>query len=57
MRITIRVIEAVWFIGVPLLLMFVFSLPFAETLAVFVIWLAVLLAIDRFASGRGRRSS
>jgi hypothetical protein len=53
LRVGARVIEAVWFVGVPLSLMFVFRLPFAATLAVFVAWLVVLLGIDRFASALG----
>jgi hypothetical protein len=37
---------------VPVALMFRFRLPFAETVGVFVVWLTVLLAIDRVASRR-----
>ena len=49
LRFAARIVEVVWFVGVPLSLWFGFRLPFAETLGVFVGWLVVLLAIDRFA--------
>ena len=52
LRLAVRTAEALWFVGVPLALVFRFRLPFAETLGVFVIWLAVLLAIERLASRR-----
>jgi len=52
LRVAIRAAEALWFVGVPLSLVFFFRLPFAVTLGVFVVWLAVLLAIDRLATGR-----
>jgi hypothetical protein len=50
LRIAVRAVEAAWFVGVPLSLLIVFRLPFAETVAAFVVWLAVLLAIERFVS-------
>ena len=52
LRLAARAAEALWFVGVPLALLFRFQLPFAETLGVFVVWLGVLLAIDRLATRR-----
>ena len=53
LRVAARLLEAVWFVGVPISLVFVFRLPFAETVGVFVVWLVVLIGIDRFASAHG----
>jgi hypothetical protein len=50
LRIATRLVEAVWFVGVPLSQLFVFRLPFAETLVVFVVWLVVLLGLERVVS-------
>jgi hypothetical protein len=50
LRIAARVVEAVWFVGVPVSLLFVFRLPFAETVGAFVVWLVVLLGIERLVS-------
>jgi hypothetical protein len=46
------VVEAVWFVGVPLSLLFVFRLPFAETVLAFVVWLVVLIGLERLVSAR-----
>jgi hypothetical protein len=52
LRIATRVAEAVWFVGVPLSLLFIFRLPFAETLAAFVVWLVVLLGLERVVAAK-----
>jgi hypothetical protein len=49
-RIATRVVEAIWFFGVPISLLFVFRLPFAETVVVFAVWLVVLLGLERVVS-------
>jgi hypothetical protein len=52
LRIAARVVEALWFVAVPISLLLVFRLPFAETLGAFLVWLVVLLGLERVVSTR-----